>query len=83
MLDTSYNAFESIKPELGSRQKAVYDVIQYLKNPTNTEISKFMGLPINNITPRTNELRKKALVKSAGKKICKVTGREVYSWSVV
>jgi len=82
-IDTSLNAFQSIKPELGSRQRAVLDVIQYLKSPSNAEISRFMGLPINSITGRTNELRKMGLVGDAGKRICKVTGNEVHTWSVV
>ena len=83
IVDTSLDAFQSIKPELGSRQAAVFDVIQYLKSPSNAEISRFMGLPINSITGRTNELRKKGLVKDTGKRVCKVTGSEVHVWSVV
>ncbi len=80
MLDTSLGAFQSIKQELGNRQRAVLDVIGHLENATNTEISQFMGLPINSITPRTNELRDKGLVIDAGKRLCKVTGYEVHSW---
>ena len=81
MMDTSLDAYQDIKSELGYRQKVVLDVIKYLGNPTNTEISKFLGLPINQITPRTNELVNKLhLVKEAGKKECKVTGRIVMSW---
>ena len=83
LLDTSLGAYQSVKPELGSRQAAVLDVIQYLKSPSNAEISRFMGLPINSITGRTNELRKKGLVKDAGKRICRVTGNEVHTWSIV
>ncbi len=59
------------------------DVIQYLKSPSNAEISRFMGLPINSITGRTNELRKKGLVKDAGTKIDKKTDREVHVWRAV
>lgn len=81
--DTSLDAYNSIKPELGDRQRVVLDVIRYLGNPTNTEISRYTGLPINIITPRTNELREKGLVVDAGKKECSVTGRIVYSWKVV
>jgi len=82
MLDTSLDAFQSIKPTIGTREAVVYDVIQYLKKPTNAEISKFLGLPINSITGRTNGLVRKGLVKDAGKRICKVTGNEVHTWSV-
>lgn len=79
-LNTSLDAFQSIKPELGSRQKVVWDVINYLGTPTNTEISNYLGLPINTITPRVNELRKKGLVKDAGIRVCKVTGSKVHTW---
>ena len=82
-VDTSLDAWQSVKQTLGTRQQAVYDIIQYLKSPTNTEISKFMGMPINSITPRTNELRAKGMVRDAGKRICNVTGQLVHSWRVV
>jgi len=82
-MDTSLDAFQSIKPELGSRQKAVWDVINHLKSPTNSEISKFMGLPINTITPRVNELRKKGLVSDAGIRPCNITGSNVHTWRIV
>lgn len=83
MVDSSLDAFQSIKPELGTRQKVVLDVITHLKNATNTEISHYLGLPINQITPRTNELRRKGLVTDAGKRICKITERIVHAWRVM
>jgi len=82
ILDTSLDAFQSIIPELGSRQAAVYDIIRHLNNPTNAEISRFMGMPINTITPRTNELRKRGLVTDAGKRECSVTGKTVHAWRI-
>lgn len=82
MLDTSLDAFQSIKPELGSRQKVVFDVICHLGTPTNTEISNYLGIPINSITPRVNELRKKGLVRDAGKRECRITGSLVHCWRV-
>jgi len=81
-LDTSIDAFQSIKPELGSRQAAVYDVVRHLVNPTNLEISHFMGIPINQITPRIFELRKLGMIRAGGKRECKVSGRIVYTWRV-
>ena len=82
MIDTSLDAFAQVKTTLGKRQRAVLDIIRHLKSPTNAEISQFIGLPINTITPRTNELRGKGLVGDAGKRICKVTGHEAHTWSV-
>lgn len=82
--DTSRIAYREIKKKgLGERQRAVLDVIRYLKNPTNSEISKFMGIPINAITPRTNELVKAGKVIQGLKRTCKVTGKTVLTWRVV
>lgn len=80
--DTSMEAYQNIKPELGSRQKVVLDVIRHLNSPTNVEISRYLGLPINTITPRVNELRKKGLVCNAGKRNCSITGSMVYAWRI-
>lgn len=83
--DTSLDAYIEIKPTLGSRQKAVLDAIHHIVStfntyPTNLEISKFMGLPINSITPRTNELDKLGKVWKSHKRTCNVSGRLAYTW---
>lgn len=84
--DTSLKAYkEEIKPTLRPRQKAVLDAIHYIiytKNtfPTNLEISNFMGIPINSITPRTNELHKIGKLFLAGKRTCKISGRMAQIW---
>jgi predicted transcriptional regulator len=62
MQQTSLLAYQEIKQELGSRQKLVYAAITELRSATNQEISKFLDLPINCITPRVLELRKQGLV---------------------
>lgn len=79
--DTSRSAYREIKKKgLGERQRVVLDVIRYLKNPTNSEISKFMGIPINTITPRTNELVKLGKVIQGLKRTCNVSGKTVLTW---
>jgi len=83
MLDTSIDAYMGIKKELGARQRAVFDVIGHLKSATNLEISNFMGLPINQVTPRTNELRKFGKVTDDGKRACTISGKTSYAWRVV
>ena len=80
--DTTLSAYREIKKKgLGKRQHAVLVVIRYLKNPTNSEISQFMGIPINAITPRTNELVKLGKVIQGLKRTCHVTGKTVLTWS--
>jgi len=78
--NTSTLAYNDIKSTLGARQRVVLDIIHYLEAPTNLEISRYLGLPINTITPRTNELVKKGLVCNAGQKICSISGRMAYAW---
>jgi len=85
MRDTSLDAFNEVKSELGARQRVVLDAINhiiYTKNtyPTNLELSQFLGIPINSITPRTNELFKLGRIWNDGKRTCKVSGRMAYTW---
>jgi len=87
MMDTSLDAYQQIKKELGKRQRAVLDTINHIihiKNtfPTNLEISQFMGIPINSITPRTNELEKLGHITRYNKRLCKVSKRMAYTWRV-
>lgn len=80
--DTSINAFREVKTELGARQHAVYNAIKTLVCPTNTEIAGYLTLPINQVTPRTNELVKKGYVIEYEKRKCSVTGKTVWSWKL-
>jgi len=82
---TSLIAFTEIKQSLGVRQLEVYRFLsshldQYF---SNTELSYALELPINRITPRIYELRRAGLVKSYGKRYCRITGKEVLVWQVV
>lgn len=82
MRSTSLDAYQEIKPELGARQQVVLDGIKKLGCPTNLELSKYLYIPINQITPRTNELVKKGLVIECEKRQCSVSGRIAISWRV-
>jgi len=82
--DTSREAYHEYKrTKLKKSQSVVLDVIRYLGNPTNSEIRKFIGLPINVITPRTNELVKLGKVIEGEKRSCKVTHKTVLTWRAV
>lgn len=81
--DTSLEAYDSIKPELGERQLSVYKALLQLREADNLTISKFLGLPINSITPRVKELRDKKLVGVAKVDISPITKRRVIFWKVV
>jgi predicted transcriptional regulator len=78
---TSLEALSKVHKNLGARQALV---LEYLRNAgphTNAEISKALAKPINEITPRTHELRKLGLVLEAGKRLCAVTGNRAHAWA--
>jgi len=84
MRSTSLDAYNEIKPELGERQKIVFDAIKYLGAPTDLEIAKYlqMGDP-NKVRPRRNELMKYGYITECQKRECSISHRTVWSWRVV
>jgi len=80
---TSLEAFEKIKKELGRRQKDVYGALQELGEADNLTLSKHLNLPINSITGRIFELREKKLVGVSKVDKSKITGRRVIWWKCV
>ena len=80
---TSLEAYYDIQKSLGDRQKRIYELIRSLGNPTNKEISSFSGIEINSVTPRTNELVKKGLVRECSKRFCKISGKTAITWRIV
>lgn len=78
---TSIESYHSLN--LGERQSYIYGAIKWMGNPTNLEISHRTKIPINQVTPRTNELVKKGLVISFEKRKCMVSGRMAISWRII
>ena len=79
---TSLNAFNTITEQLGERQQRIIEFF-YKHNGhdfTNTEIADQLLLPINCVTPRVNELRKKGLLIFSQQRYCFITGRKVMAW---
>lgn len=83
MRSTSLDAYNEIRPGLGERQKLIFEIIKDLGCPTNLEISVRGKIPINQVTPRTNELVKKGYVTECEKRECSISHRTVWSWRVV
>ncbi len=80
--ETSIESYKLILPELGNRQRQVFDVISKMPNVCNYEIGVILGLPINSVTPRVKELRDLGLVVCVGTKLDKVSNRNVMIWGV-
>lgn len=79
---TSIQAYNDIKPQLGQRQQQIYDAIKKFGCPTNLELSKWLGIPINQVTPRTNELVKLGKVVEHEKRECSVSHRQALTWRI-
>jgi len=56
MIDTSLQAWESIKEGLSKKQKQVLGAIIMNEEATNEEIATYLGVGINCVTGRTCEL---------------------------
>ena len=81
MQRTSLEAYTEVKKTLGRRQIEVLNAFLG-GNATNAELADYLNRPINTITPRTNELVKKGLVKEHSKRWCAVTGHKAIAWIV-
>lgn len=77
---TSLQAYNRIKEEIGERQLQVYQTLKELLYATNTMISKKIKLPINSITPRIFELRQKGLVEYSHTSWCPITKMKAKYW---
>ena len=82
MQQTSIESYQYVKKDLGERQQAIYDGFTGNGSCTNLEISKLMSIPINSVTPRTNELVKMGLLIEDCKRECSISGRKAISWKV-
>lgn len=71
-----------VVPNLNKRQMEVYKAIGWLGMATSTQIGNYLRLPINCITGRVMELRKKNLVVCAYDDACPITGRKAAFWSL-
>ncbi len=81
--DTSLLAYNEVSPSIGKKQALVLQTIGKAKRPVNNqEIASHLALPINTITPRTNELLGIDKVELAFKAVYPATGRKVCYWKI-
>ena len=77
---TSLDAYHNLK--IGNRQRVVFLAFWKYGAVTNLEISSWEKIPINQVTPRTNELVKMGFITESHKRICSVSGRKAIAWRV-
>ena len=77
---TSQEAYDKIVNDLGKRQYEVFNQLKLIEPACNKAIAIAMDIPINEITPRINELRYKGVVEQAFK--ADYNGRKVIFWKI-
>lgn len=79
--NTAIQSFYSIK-NLPEKRRIVYEAIEHLGEACNLDIAYYLKIPINRVTPRTNELVKIGLVVEAKRDISQRTGKRVIFWKI-
>lgn len=79
---TSLEAYEEIKKELGEKQLQVYSMLKNLESANNLILAKKLNWDINRITPRVLELRKMGLVVPDCIRMCPITKRMTWFWKI-
>jgi hypothetical protein len=90
--DTSVASFESLKPDVATREAHVIDGLRRYRivngfDPTAYELLRFLQLEsprldLNAVRPRLTELEDATRVTKRDKRRCSVTGKHVYTWAV-
>lgn len=80
--ETSLLAYVEVLENISERQSHVYKILDEFGTLNNTMIAKKLNLPINCITGRTNELRRKGLIINIYKGTCPITKKRTLFWKV-
>ena len=79
--ETSLDAFTELKKgKLSARRQEVLNGFEQLKTATNLEVSDLIKIPINSVTPRTNELVKLGVLVKMGLRKCSISGNTAIVW---
>lgn len=79
--NTSREAYESVKPNIGAAQTKVLNAIKEIQPCTDVQIGEYLGWAINRITNRRGELFKLMKIEEAGI-VKNDSGRKAMSWKV-
>jgi len=79
---TSMMAYDMILEDLADRQLQVFNGFKKLEFATNAMVAKEINLPINCVTGRCLELRKKFLIERSHISKCPVTKNTAQYWKL-
>jgi len=74
-------AYYEILPKINKKQSLVYGALKLLGSATNQQISNFLKIPINCVTPRILELRKYGFVEE-DRIVINQNNRSSISWRI-
>lgn len=81
--DTSLDAYHNeIVPQIGEKQRVVYDAIKTMVNATDAELAFFLHMDTRSVGPRRYELVNMGKVVMVEKRECSVTHRTVKAWRI-
>ena len=80
--DTSLEAYNEIKSELGKKQLEVLLAIREREPCNNRTIAKYLNWEINRVTGRVNELNLEGLIQAGAKIMDYDTGRSTWAWTL-
>jgi hypothetical protein len=78
---TSEQAYKSIKPKLGDKQRAVYSAIKDMGIASNEMLADYLHWPINCVTGRSTELHRYGMITVEKLGFSK-SGRRTKMWSI-
>jgi len=80
--ETSLEAYEKVKPELGIKRRQVLNAIKTSGSTGMTlfELVKFLGRPVNEISGRVTELRKTSMIEESGRRMNPDTLKNAIVW---
>lgn len=76
MSENQIKSWIDLQSKLKGRRLQVYNIIKE-KPATLFEVADALGVPVNYVTGRITELKNLGLIKSAGEKINKISGKMV------
>lgn len=82
--DSSLLAYTTLSESgvLGEQSLRILKLLSMYSCSTNMELSRRSGIMINAVSGRMNDLVKRGLVITNGKRQCRITGSLVYEWTL-